>query len=462
MKKLLCALVASSFLCGSIYAGPRKLPTPEIETLPNGLTLVWFLNKTLPLVDIVTLVRSGYRDDPAGRSGTAELVSAALDRGSAGMTPEQIARAVERLGASRYSSADDDTFSVGIHGLASDGPVLLDLLSKIVLRPDFKDEEIRREHARIVERWQHIGDYPESLASLAFQRVISAGTVYGRGSFVSMKEFKKVGPSDVRNYYKRNFTPKNTILMIVGRADQAAFRKSILATFGSWKGEAPARSDHKWSDQRLARAPGELILVDRPGVTQAQVRIGFPAPSIHSPDHFPLTVANALLGEYFNSRLMSIIRDKLGLTYSIGSSFSYSEDFAHFGIGSATRTEMTSKLITKTLEILKNLKTTPVPATEVKMAKDYLVGGFPLRVATLPSVASRWLGSYVMDLGKDYLNRFVPSIEQVDAQAVSGAVGKDFRIKDPVIVVAGDASKLAPQLKAAGFKIKRVTARDLM
>ena len=29
-----------------------KLPVPEIETLPNGLQLAWFVNDSLPVVDL--------------------------------------------------------------------------------------------------------------------------------------------------------------------------------------------------------------------------------------------------------------------------------------------------------------------------------------------------------------------------------------------------------------------------
>ena len=97
----------------------------------------------------------------------------------------------------------------------------------------------------------------------------------------------------------------------------------------------------------------------RTGLTQAQVRIGFPSPGIKAPEHYALTVANALLGGYFNSRLNSLIRDKLGLTYGIGSSFSYSKDKANFGISSALEYESVGQLIKKTMEVLEDLKKVP-------------------------------------------------------------------------------------------------------
>ena len=156
--------------CSTLAFGTEvKLPVPKLKTLPNGMQLVWFLNKSLPVVDMAVLVKSGYRDDPAGKTGTSELLTEVIDRGDAGMSAQDFARSVEVLGASRYATVDEDTMSVGMHGLSSDAPELLDLMSKMVLHPDFPAAEVSREHARLLDRWAHLGDSSESLVGLTFR-----------------------------------------------------------------------------------------------------------------------------------------------------------------------------------------------------------------------------------------------------------------------------------------------------
>lgn len=461
VKSVLIAF--TSFVALAAHAGQIKLPVPEQETLPNGLKVVWFLNDSIPVVDISLLVQSGYRDDPQGKSGTLALLSETLDRGAGGMTAQQISAAIEMLGASRYVSASDDTLSVGVHGLAPDAPALLDVLAKIALKPEFQAKEVSREHARVLDRWTHIGDYGETLAALVYNRTIAAGTSYERGSFLGAAEFKKVTREDVVKFHATHFTPANSVLMVVGRVDKAEFRTRLIELFGGWKGAAPKRDWRPRVDPKLGRSkPGEVILVHRPGLTQAQVRIGFPAPPIQAPQRHALAVANALIGEYFNSRLNSLIRDKLGLTYGIGSSFTYDREFATYTIGSSTRNEQVGQLIQKTNEVLRDLKKTPIPEDEVKMAKEYLIGGFPLSVSTLGSVASRWLGGYVFGLGEGYLNEYVAKISNINAAQVNQAVGRDFKLDQMTIVVAGDATKIEPALKAAGLtKIRKVTIAEL-
>jgi zinc protease len=189
--------------------------------------------------------------------------------------------------------------------------------------------------------------------------------------------------------------------------------------------------------------------------------MGFVAPGLKAPERHALAVANALLGEYFNSRLNLLIRDQLGLTYGIGSSIGYNRDFAAFTIGAATRNETVGPLIQRTIGVLKELKTQPIPEEEVKTAKEYLIGGFPLGVSTLGAVASRWLAGYTFDLGPEYLNEFVPKIRAITAGQVHEAVAKDLRLDELVITVAGDARAIETSLKSASLPFIRISPQAL-
>jgi zinc protease len=214
---------------------------------------------------------------------------------------------------------------------------------------------------------------------------------------------------------------------------------------------------------KITPTPAKVVLINRSDLTQAEVRMGFLAPSIHAPEHYALGVANALFGEYFNSRLNSLIRDKLGLTYSIASSFAYEKDYASFAIGCATRNETGGELVEKTIGVLKGLKKGPITPEEVTTAKDYLVGGFPLSTSTLGAVAARWLSGYVFDRGPNYLNEFVPQVEGVTQEEVEKAVTKDFDIDHLLIVIAGDAKQVEKSLHEAGIRsIQKIDMKDLM
>jgi zinc protease len=451
-------------VCAPAFAATAqfKLPTPNVETLPNGMRIVWFTSDRLPVVDLEMLIKSGSRDDLSGKAGTSELLAATIDRGAGGLTTREIAEKVESLGATRSASSDEDSFHVGFHGLAPDADTLLDLMARLVRKPEFPVSEIKREQARMLDGWSRLADYGDSLVDLAFRRSLTQGTVYARGAVLSSRELAGIKRDDIVQWWRKNFTPQNATLMVVGRVDRKAFHDKIVALFGDWQGAAPRHEKKTFRSLNFTPRSDEVLLLDRPNLTQAQVRLGFRAPLVKDERHFPLTVANALLGEYFHSRLNTLIRDQLGLTYGIGSAISYSKDLAVMSISAATRNEATGQLIKKTLGVLRVMKTQPISADEVATAKDYLVGGFPLSTATLEGVAGRWLLNDLYDLGPNRLNEFVPKITAVQPSDVNSAVSSSFDLSHLIIAVAGDAKAIEPVLKKEGFKVRRVSAQSLI
>jgi len=144
MTNALRIVVAVSLgLTTSVFADLR-LPSPELETLPNGLQIAWFLDQKLPVIDLGLLVKTGTREDPIGKSGLALLTASALERGAGTRNQLEFSRAFENLGGSFSASVDEDAISIAIHGLSTDTPQLLDLLADSVLSPKFVDADIQK------------------------------------------------------------------------------------------------------------------------------------------------------------------------------------------------------------------------------------------------------------------------------------------------------------------------------
>jgi predicted Zn-dependent peptidase len=406
------------------------------------------------------LVKSGYRDDPQGKSGLAQLMATTLDQGAGSASTEEFARSIESLGASRFVSSDEETIVAGVHGLSLDTDRLLQLFSDLILRPKFEAEAFEREKARMIEARETLKDHASALAGVALHRALGSGTPYARGPIYSARELKKVQRKDVVQYHQAHFVPQNAILVVVGAVDRAVMREKILRAFGAWKGKAPLRKTIQPRHARFEMGNQDLILVDRPGLTQAQVRFAFPVAGVKSKDHHAQTVVNALLGEYFNSRLNARIRDELGLTYAVGSEVSHARDFSAVTISSATRNDAVGALLHEIRATLKGLGERPVEMPELETAREYMIGGFPLSNATVSGVATRWLAGRVLDQGPDFLNSFISSIQKVTLEQIARISRTEFNPKRPVVVVVGDAARIKETLRQAGFKKLKVIRGD--
>jgi zinc protease len=191
---------------------------------------------------------------------------------------------------------------------------------------------------------------------------------------------------------------------------------------------------------------------------------------MNSPAYYSLIVANAMTGEYFNSRLTALVRDKLGLTYGIESGLSFAQDFGEFTVNTSARNENLGFLLQKTIEVLESLKKDPITAEELQNAKNYVIGNFSVNHASLGALATRWLVGHLLGLGLDSVSGFGEKIQSVTLQQVQTAVQENFDLAHRVVVIQGDASAVkkalvAPKKKAIfGWKspqVRVVTAKDL-
>ena len=160
---------------------------------------------------------------------------------------------------------------------------------------------------------------------------------------------------------------------------------------------------------------------------------------------------NAILGGTFNSRLNRVIREELGYTYGISSSFDMRRRPGPFVIRTAVESAVTVPAVLETLRIVRAFVEAEVEADELVVARDYLVGVFPLRFESAAQVASALGGLIVFDLPDDELDRYRPQIAEVSALDVQQAAVRHIRPADMSIVIIGDAKHVEAPLRAAGL-----------
>ena len=141
---------------------------------------------------------------------------------------------------------------------------------------------------------------------------------------------------------------------------------------------------------------------------------------------------------------------------------SFSTDQAYWAISTSTQVSNVGDLLKRTKALYETFQTGVVSAEEVKTAKEYMTGSFPLSTATLYQIASRWLSGKLFHLENDYLEKYLGQVEKVTVDSTQKAIQKYFGGKKLAIVVACDRSVCEKKLKASGFNsIKWLKAEDL-
>ena len=460
VKNTLKDILNISFFVGSLFGG-LSIPgafadmSPVIEKLDNGLELVWFSSPDLPVLDLSFVVRAGFRDDPDGKSGTSALVLSMLDRGNSGKTRYESTQAIETLGMARALSAEDDQMLIHFHGLSTDSDTMVQSLAGLVTKPGFDEKEFDTEKSRILERWENSEDLHEFGSAVIQHRVLASGTPYARGSMSSLKELKRVSRSDLITYYKKYFVPENSLLVISGKYDPVDLKAKISKAFGNWSPEGSSKkgikhSEKQYQETRLSSSNSQkedlVYILDRPGGTQATLKLGYLVPKIESQYFYPLLVLNAILGEYFNSRLTTMLRDKLGLTYGVESTVSFNKGMGELTITSSARNEVIGVLIEKAQEVVKNILLEPVTAEELEAAKKYVVGNFSVTHASPATAIRRWLNNYLLGLPEDSLSSFVEKTNAVSLDDIKKVAERYFKVGRKTILLSGDMESLRQTL----------------
>ena len=224
------------------------------------------------------------------------------------------------------------------------------------------------------------------------------------------------------------------------------------ALFGDWSAGATEETPVALAiDDTGAVGERFVRVVHRPGSVQTEIRIGHPGLPRRHPDFHAVSVMSAILGGLFNSRLNMNLREEKGYTYGASAGFDMRRARGPFTARAAVNTEATVPSLHEFLVELDRIRETPVTDAELRAARDYIVGVFPLRFETPGPVAGSLAGLFVHDLPDDELERYRAAIEAVTADDVLRVARDHIRPEAAVVVLVGDHDAFAEALETAGI-----------
>ena len=425
-------------------ARPLQLATPVSAKLANGLTLILSERHGLPIVAANVVLRTGSDANPLDKPGMANFVAAMLDEGTAKRNALQIADDVARLGASLGTSSSMDATTISSRSLTKNFPATLEILSDVVLNPSFPAEEIERQRASRLAGLVQQRDNPAQVAAQ-----VTAAALYGPkhpygysevGTEASVKVLSK---ADMEAFWKQNFVPNNAALVVAGDISMDQLKALAEKTMGSWQTGTPAQAALGAPTTTTAK----VVVVDKPGSPQTQVRVaGIGAPR-SSPDFRPMQVMNLALGGLFSSRINMNLREQHGYTYGASSQFSFRRAAGPFQVASGVRTDVTGPAVSEIFKEVRGMVETPVSEDELKKAKDSLSNSLPGAFESSANAVNNFSNVFIYDLGLDYYTSYAAQVNAVTAEQTLAAAKKYLLPNSMIVIAVGDKAKIEPQLK---------------
>jgi zinc protease len=432
---------------------PRRYRFPAFarERLENGLTVIVADLPGRPLLAAHLLLEGGAGNESADRAGVTSLAARGLSEGTARRDAIQLVEAAERLGADIHADAGWEAVAMSLEVPRTRFAPAVALLAEMVLEPSFPAREIDRlRDERLNDLLQARAD-PRRRAERAFSEAVYAPeSPYSRPPAGSEETVSGLNRDVVAARYAQLLDPASATLVVAGDLEGIRVADIAAEHFARWDGKV--RADSRDVDARAHPDGGRVVIVDRPGSPQSEVRIGHLGLRRQIPDYHAVVVMQTILGGLFNSRLQRLLREERGYTYGIGAGFEFRRAEGPFAVRTAVETDVTAPAIGDILNELRGIRAGPPSRTELDEARDYLVGVFPLRFDTSAQVAAAIAGLVLHRLPDDELDRYRPAVDAVSAAQVVAAAKSHIQPDDLAIVVVGDGAKVEPGLRDLGLE----------
>jgi zinc protease len=324
----------------------------------------------------------------------------------------------------------------------------MELLVEMLLEPRLDEGEFERLKAERLNDILQARAEPGRLADERFlAEVFADGVPYGRLSAGRPETVEPLTVDDARRHHATRYAPNVADVIIAGGFEPDAALAVVERTLGAWQGDGPG---HRTLEP-AQRGGRRIVVVDRPGSVQSELRVGHVGIDRHDDRYFPALVMAALLGGVFGSRLNKRLREELGYTYGARCSFDPRRAAGPFTANAAVQTEVTTDAVRELLAQLDRIRDAPPSEDELREVRDFLVGVFPLRFETTGGIAAAIEPLAVYDLPDDWWHAYRSRLEAVTPDDVHRVARDLVRPDEALILVVGDAAKVGDELAGAGL-----------
>jgi zinc protease len=402
----------------------------------------------LPLVSGFALVRTGNLFDPPDKRSLAEITADTMrSGGTSAKTGDQLDEELENIAGSVESSMGETSATVSFSGLKETTDTVLEAFKGVLTDPEFRQDKIdllvAQAHSGISRR----NDDAQGIA----ERELT-NTLYGRetpyGWMIEHEHLNRIHREDLQQFYRRYYFPKNIMLAVYGDFSTAEMKDKLEKLLGSWKAEQPPVPPFPVVSSKAA--PG-VYLAEKTDVTQTFFSMGTLGGLLKDPDYPALEVASHILGSGFTSRLMSQIRTKLGLAYSIGAGWGASYDHpGTFRIAGSTKSATTTEALEAARVEVEKMRTTEVTEQELKTAKDSVLNSFVFFFDSPAKTLNRVMMYEYFGYPKDFLFTYQKRIEAVTRADVLRVMKEHVHPENFTIVAVGNPKDFGKPLSSLG------------
>ncbi len=440
---------------GAIEHGEQFDPDPlaiEARTirgqLSTGIKTAWLPKKTRGgTVNIDINLRYGNEQSLLPFVTAIEFMPELLMRGTKNLNYEQLQDKLDDLRAQVNVSGTTGLLSVSIEAKRENLEQLLPLVGEILREPAFDSSELDVIRRQAISGTEARMTEPTVLAGLAVRRALAPFPEDNIRYVPSLQEkiqrYREVSIEDIETLHATQLNGNSGEVAAVGDFDPESLTKALEEIFADWNSPVEQQRVAQPAQTQVAGTMEEILTPDKAnavyyGGEQIAMRDD-------DPDYAALVVGNYIMGGgALSSRLGDRVRQKEGLSYSVGTGLSSHpvDQRTNLTLFAITNPENRDKVVAVIQEELELLLKNGVTEQEVENAKQGYLQSEQLERTQDGSVASILAATIFANRTLKYDADFEKQIAELDVETVNAALRKHIDIGRLVVVTAGDFGKL--------------------
>jgi zinc protease len=337
----------------------------------------------------------------------------------------------------------------------------MELFEEMLLRPRFDEADFKRVKKQTLQAIKNQRTNAALTANKAFANVLYGNTILGSYFTGTYETVDKIDLDEVKAYYNKAYSPTVANVSIVGPVSKEQILPK-LAFLKNWeKKEVKVPSFTK--DDFPTYSETQVLLIDRPGAPQSEIRIGHIAHKYDYKDvFFKSGVMNFALGGAFNSRINLNLREDKGFTYGARSGFSGGHNPGVFFAAAGVRTSATDSAIVEFMKEIDTYRTSGITEDELAFTKSSLLQRDILNYES-PFQKANFLSNILdYNLPDSYIDEQKDVLSSLTKADIDKLAKEQIKPDNMVILVVGNAYVVKDKMEALGYgKVKELDAKNI-
>ena len=445
---LLLALTASTGAAEIKLPSLEGLPSVDRNVLDNGIKVL-SIKDELPRTEIYCEIGYGKIHETPELAGLADILARNISiSGTVKYPANELQEKIESVGGEISIRSEWENIIIVIKVLSKHTGLAFSVLGDILKEPVMEDSRLQYPKKLVYENFVREMDEPAAAGFVKLREIIFDGRNYG--SVISENSINRISAGDLKRVWDKYACGSNINIAV----SSSLTRDELARVYSEHLSGVKAGQKEMYTvdnKELLAEIPEKsknIYLVPRE-LDQATIVMGTVAPDIKYEGNYALFMMNYILGGgSFNSRLMSDIRVKRGLAYSVFSLVRSRSKTGVFMSFVQTRNDEAANVLALMKENISGMYKEDVPVEELDWAKESVLNSYVFNFAKTSDILSNYLEIEFNELDRNYYTDYPAKIKKVTPDDIKRESVLLF--KQGVVVVVVGKKSLAESLKSSG------------